>query len=221
MNLGSKVKAARQRKGWEIADLARASGVDLKTIAAIEKRDSVRSQFAQQLAAALGVPVDEILSDGEYIFEALDRHKEGMRESLAFLGEPVARMVPLISWVRATDFDEAFDPYAPGDAEDWIPAPKRAGRHAYALRVRGDSMFNPGGPKSYPEGSVIVVDPEKRSPVSGDLVIAKIDGAPEVTFKRYRNEDGRQWLQPLNPTFPRIDDPFKVLGTVLGKWEDA
>jgi SOS-response transcriptional repressor LexA len=41
-----------------------------------------------------------------------------------------------------------------------------------------------------------------------------------VTFKAYKEEDGRRWLQPLNPTHQPIREPFKVLGTIIGKWED-
>lgn len=90
---------------------------------------------------------------------------------------------------------------------------------AYALRVRGDSMTAPHG-KSYPEGAIIIVEPERRSPVNGERVIAKLDGSSDVTFKVYKEEDGRRWLQPLNAQYEPIREPFNVLGTVIGKWED-
>lgn len=32
---------------------------------------------------------------------------------------------------------------------------------------------------------------------------------------------GRIWLRALNPAYPPITDTFTVLGTVIGKWEDA
>ena len=91
----------------------------------------------------------------------------------------------------------------------------------FALRVRGDSMTAPhGSGKSYPEGCYIFVDPERRAPVNGDRVVACLSGSDEVTFKVYKNEDGRQWLQPLNPAHEPIRDNFHILGKVLGKWED-
>ena len=74
--------------------------------------------------------------------------------------------------------------------------------------------------KSYPQGSYIIVDPAKLSPNNDDRIIAKLEGCNEVTFKIYKDEDGRKWLSPLNPTYPPIMDPFKVLGTVIGKWQD-
>lgn len=127
--------------------------------------------------------------------------------------------VPLISWIQAGNWNEASDPLQPGDFQAWVPSVRAHSKSAYALRVRGDSMTAPYG-KSYPEGCIIIVEPEDRSPNNGQRVIAKLDGTDEVTFKVYKEEDGRKWLQPLNPTHLPIRDPFRVLGTVVGKWED-
>lgn len=137
-------------------------------------------------------------------------------------GPDIRGRVPLISWVRAGAFCEAADPFVPGDAERWMDCPVNHSETTFALRVRGDSMTAPtGNGRTYPEGCVIFVDPEKRSPVNGDRIVACLDGSHEVTFKVYKNEDGRQWLQPLNPSHEPIRETFRVLGTVLGKWEDG
>ena len=138
-------------------------------------------------------------------------------------GPDLRGKVPLVSWVRAGGWCEAADAIAPGDAERWLDCPVGHSRTSFALRVRGDSMTAPhGNTRTYPEGCIIFVDPERRHPVNGERIIACLDGAEhEVTFKIYKNEDGRQWLQPLNPTHEPIRAPFTVLGTVLGKWEDG
>lgn len=127
--------------------------------------------------------------------------------------------VPLISWIQAGNWAEASDPFHPGDAEAWIPSLRPTSGQAFALRVRGDSMTAPHG-KSYPEGCIIIVEPERRSPVNGERIIAKLSGSNDVTFKVFKEEDGRRWLQPLNPSHAPIRELFKVLGTVVGKWED-
>lgn len=134
-------------------------------------------------------------------------------------GPDVRMQVPLISWVEAGKFNEANDVYRVGDAEDWYPMPKKAGHNTYCLRVEGDSMTAPHG-KSYPAGSIIFVDPDQRSPASGQRVIAKLEGSDTVTFKVFVQEAGRTFLRPLNPQYPPIHDPFKIIGTVVGKWED-
>jgi SOS-response transcriptional repressor LexA len=127
--------------------------------------------------------------------------------------------VPLISWIRAGSWGEAADPFQPGEAEAWVPSMRPTSAKAFALRVRGDSMTAPYG-KSYPAGSIIIVEPERRSPSNGERIVAKLVGSDEVTFKVYKEEDGRRWLQPLNPQHESIREPFKVLGTVVGKWEE-
>lgn len=131
----------------------------------------------------------------------------------------IRRGVPLISWVQAGEWADAIAPFPPGEAEAWIPSLKAHSAKAFALRVRGDSMTAPHG-RSYPEGCIIIVEPERRMPVNGARIVAKLEGSNDVTFKVYKEEDGRRWLQPLNPNHQPIREPFKVLGTVIGKWED-
>lgn len=133
-------------------------------------------------------------------------------------GPDIRGRVPLISWVQAGVWSEAVDIYEPGYAEDWLPVLRNGSQHSYALRVQGDSMTAAHG-KSYPEGTIIIVDPEQRSPTSGQRIIAKLVGTNAVTFKVFVEEDGRRWLKPLNPQHPPINDEFRVLGTVMAKYE--
>lgn len=129
-------------------------------------------------------------------------------------GPRIMGYVPLISWVQAGQWSENGDNFEP---EQWLPCPAHHSPRTYALRVRGDSMTAPYG-RSYPEGSIIFVDPERRSPHNGQRIIALRRDSREATFKTYKNEDGRQWLQPLNPSHPPLFEPFEVLGTVIGMW---
>lgn len=136
-------------------------------------------------------------------------------------GPPLRGKVPLISWVQAGAWCHAANPHLPGQADRWLDCPVSHSPSTFVLRVRGDSMTAPhGNGKSYPEGCYIFVDPERRTPVNGDRVVACLSGSDEVTFKVYKNEDGRQWLQPLNPAHEPIRDNFHIIGKVLGKWEE-
>ena len=125
----------------------------------------------------------------------------------------------MISWVQAGAWQDIADTFQPEDAERHLPIFKGHSSKTYALKVRGDSMTAPYG-KSYPAGCYVIVDPEKRSPMNGDRIIALTPGSKEATFKVYKDEDGRRWLAPLNSTHPTIQEPFEVLGTVIMKLED-
>lgn len=124
--------------------------------------------------------------------------------------------VPLISRVSAGKWSEASDPFQPGDAEGWYPCPANHSASTYALRVWGDSMTAPYG-RSYPEGMIIYVDPEKEA-VSGDRVIARVNGDYDVNFKQLIIEGSRRYLKALNPNWPIITDEFEVIGKVIGAY---
>jgi len=135
-------------------------------------------------------------------------------------GPDTRGFVPLISWVQAGEWREAVDHLQPGDAEEWLPCPKPHSPHAFALRVRGNSMQSPyPGQKTYPEGTIIYVDPD-MSPTPGKRVVAKIRDTGEVTFKEYSEDAGRKFLRPLNPQYPviEIDEKVEIIGVVIGSY---
>lgn len=137
-------------------------------------------------------------------------------------GPDLRSKVPLVSWIAAGKWCGSGNPYPAGQAERWMDCPVNHSSTTFALRVRGDSMTAPhGNSRTYPDGCIIFVDPERRNPANGDRVLACRNGTEEATFKVYKNEDGRQWLQPLNPAHEPIRDEFHIIGTVLGKWEDG
>jgi SOS-response transcriptional repressor LexA len=204
MSVHRRIKEGRERLGLNEEQFGRMVGVSRGSVQQWEKGTTAPNRKRQPVVAGtLGLTVAELMSETENVSEV----------------EKQFGVVPLISWVRAGDWMEAADPLQPGDAEKWLPCPVNHGKRSFALRVRGDSMTAPHG-RTYPEGCIIFVDPEKRSPVNGARVIAKLAGTHEVTFKVFKEEDGRRWLQPLNPSHLPIREAFAVLGTVIGKWED-
>jgi len=69
---------------------------------------------------------------------------------------------------------------------------------SFALRVSGLSMINAG----ILEGDFVIANQEVKAR-DGDVVIALVDG--KNTVKRYRNKDGRVWLQAENPEYNDIE----------------
>ena len=138
-------------------------------------------------------------------------------ESVEQLNHP-SYSIPLISWVAAGHWCESPDSYEPGDAEDWLPAPKNAGSRTFALRVINDSMTSTyPGQRSYPHGTIIYVDPDK-SVTNGTRVVARANG--EYTFKSYIEDAGRKYLKPINPTYDKIDitEDVHICGVVIGSY---
>lgn len=65
MALGKQIRKHRDRLGWTLEHLEERSGVSVGTISALEVRDSKRSVYAAPIAKALGVTLEELLSDAD------------------------------------------------------------------------------------------------------------------------------------------------------------
>lgn len=122
---------------------------------------------------------------------------------------------PLISWVSAGQWMEAVEPYHRKAIDNWYDTTVECSEDSFWLDVQGDSMTSPVG-LSIPEGMVILVDPEAE-PRSGKLVVAKLEGVNEATFKKYVVDAGRKYLKPLNPQYQmmEIDGNCKIIGVVV------
>lgn len=173
----------------------------------------------QAIATALGVRVEWLQ------FGVEPKRAGGGSPSLDNNVEPGPEsrgLIPLISWVQAGSWSEVVDLYAVGDAEDWLPCPSNHGPRCFALRVRGESMYDPHGRRSFQDGDIVYVDPD-RQPENGTLVIAKLTDSQEATFKRLVIEGEKRYLQALNPSWPNrvmpINGDCAIVGVVFSKVE--
>lgn len=131
---------------------------------------------------------------------------------------------PLLTSVQAGVFTEA-DPITERDVKTWVATTKKASERAFWLEVAGHSMTAPpGGRPSFPEGILILVDPEQEVK-PGDFCVAGIYNNSEVTFKRFVWEDGTPWLEPLNtnPRYQSIpcNENCRIIGKVVkAQWPE-
>lgn len=219
----SRLRWALQQKGISQSDLARAIGVNR---AAINywikgKTKEVEGTNLAKAANVLGVTPLWLMT-GKGPTESKQTADIYWPSNTTTGPEPTG-LVPLISWVQAGAFCTAPDLFQPGDAESWLPSFKKMGPHAYALRVVGDSMTSPNGAtSSYPEGSIIFVDPD-RALTNGCPVVARIHEDEAATFKIYSTDAGKHFLRPLNPQYPTIEmtDDMHICGVVVGVWRDV
>ncbi|WP_273702974.1 S24 family peptidase [Candidatus Accumulibacter vicinus] len=152
-------------------------------------------------------------------FDMADTTSRFTRKGLSNVepGPPIHGCVPLISWVQAGTWCGIVDNFAPGDAEEWLPCPRKFGPHTFALRVRGLSME-----PRYQAGDIIFVDPDARAD-HGKHVVVRLDDEQEATFKQLVVEGGQRFLRALNPDWPGpklipIDGNATICGVVIGKW---
>ena len=106
------------------------------------------------------------------------------------------------------------------DRESWAYTTRKHSPNSFGLKVRGESMFNPGGKVSFQEGEIVLVDPE-MDPRNGDFVVVRLDNQDEATFKKLVIEGGEQYLMALNPDWPEriieLDESATIIGVVFEK----
>ncbi|MGV7093831.1 S24 family peptidase [Siccibacter turicensis] len=128
------------------------------------------------------------------------------------------KKIPVISWVQAGEWTESGAPVTANDVSEWIYTSANLSDEGFALKVRGDSMTNPSGFPSIPEGSLVIVDPDFGSPyeVNGRIVVAQIDGSTEATLKKFVIDGPLKYLVPLNPNYRvlEVNGNCRIVGVV-------
>lgn len=197
----------REVTSTQLADLA---GVTLQAVNGWFNTGRISKESLSAIAPALGLTSDQLLAG------AVPGNDRGPGPVPA---RAVSR-VPVISWVAAGKWQEAFDPYAPGDAARWEELTEQVGPNVFALEVRGDSMEDPGARVSFPEGCLIIVDSERKMK-PGDFVVVRNNTWDEATFKQYVVDGGEKLLKPLNPRYraQQIPHGTVVVGVVILKIE--
>lgn len=180
--------------------------------------NAIGPAHAAKFAKILGVKVEEFSP-------SLAREIAEMYESINNQSPSKPQYnYPLYTEVQAGAFTETGS-YTDRDARSWVATTKKASDKAFWLEVAGHSMTAPQGSKpSFPEGMLILVDPEEDVE-PGDFCVAGIHSDSEVTFKRFVWEDGKPWLEPLN-TNPRYQSMecgefCRIIGKVVkAQWPE-
>lgn len=206
MSVGSTIRRIRKSKNMTILELANQIGSDVGNISRLERGVQGYSQdILEKIALSLDVKISDLFASESNI------------EELAIKGR-----VPLISWVAAGKWCNVSNPYEAGDAEDWIICPVKHSTKTYALKIKGDSMHNPGGKPSFDDGDIIFVDPA-RSFDHRSYVIVRLDDENQATFKRLLIDGNRRMLEALNPAWPNrifeINEDATICGVVIARLE--
>lgn len=123
--------------------------------------------------------------------------------------------IPIISSVQAGAWTSISDQFYTHHADEWQLTPTKVSKDAFALKVEGDSMLNPYGFPSIPQGSVVIVDPQIAAK-SSDIVVAKLHSNDQATIKKLIVDYPNTYLKPLNPDYKTllIDKKTLIVGVV-------
>ncbi len=168
------------------------------------------------IAGALSVPLGWLQNGIEEIQQVSEVVSSREASNVAAIQQPHHMYrYPLVSWVTAGAWAEAVQPFPDGFSDQYDVSDYKAKGPAFWLEVKGDSMTSLSTP-SIPEGSQILVDTE-ADVRPGKLVIAKLAGSNEATFKKLVEDGGVRYLKPLNNAYPTIEctDDCRIIGVVV------
>ncbi|NBL79471.1 helix-turn-helix domain-containing protein [Proteus sp. G2672] len=196
--IGERLKSIRESRGLSQAQLAKLCGYSAASrIGNYELGErKISADDAIVISEALGISPAELMF-GSQSDQVIKNYE-----------------YPLFTKVQAGAFSTEFNSYTQKDAVSWIPTAKKASERSFWLEVEGQSMTAPpGGKPSFPEGMLILVDPEEEVEF-GDFCVARLLN-DEFTFKRLIRDGGIEYLEPLNPRYDLI--PINGNCTIIGK----
>jgi len=211
MDIGKIIRKARLDAGLTMKTVEAETGIIASNQSKIELGENKAPGFVvvAKLATLYGLSLDGV-------YNAMVDH--GGMASIAAQTKACVQL-PILSWVQAGAWSESLSDNEP----NVVASPFKCSSDAYAMVVNGDSMTSQHGAlKSFPDGSLIVVDPNVEA-INKSFVVARMDGSNEATFKQLIVDGDRKYLKPLNTQYPliNIDQPIDICGVVLGKIEES
>ncbi len=183
MQWQERVQQLMHEQGINQYTLADATGYSQPYINRLLKTDrNISLSILKKIADALSCSVEFLISDIE--------RSEPIRKI------PILKKDQIMDWLRDNETIR-------NDICQWLPSSiKELSTLAYATVVWHNDMINPGGEHSYPEGTIIIIDPEKPRE-AGQRIIAETEDK-RIIFRELRASANELFLAALQPGFPII-----------------
>lgn len=201
MKMNERIRARRKQLKLTQAALANLAGVNRVTVTGWEAGDyEPGGANLQALAIAMKC-------NPSWLLHGNGDPDEGNNLTNSSARRYGIKSIPLISWVQAGEWTDTVNSVMATSSPETIYTTAMVSDSAFALNVRGDSMTNPDGAPSIPEGAIVVVDPNVvcSAELSGKIVVARIDGSSEATIKKYVVDGPLHYLVPLNPKYKVLE----------------
>jgi SOS-response transcriptional repressor LexA len=206
--LAERVKAARKHRGMTQAALAKAAGANQSDISKIERGEIERTTHLIGLATALECDPRWLdTGDSNPPWEKPAGGYDSGTKEVAYgnsnakpsIIEYKERRYPLLSSVQAGSWGVVD--IAPSEIDDYVVCPVELGDEGFCLQVDGDSMTNPDGPYSFPNGMNVCFKAGAEINHK-DFVCIVREGEANAIFKQILLIDGTWFLHSLNPHWP-------------------
>ncbi|AGG31727.1 TPA: helix-turn-helix domain-containing protein [Morganella morganii subsp. morganii] len=209
--MNERIKARRTQLNMTQQSLAKMLGVSRVSVTkwetGVTKPDG---ENLHMLAKSLDVSPEWLLFGGN---EPLSTELVSARKTIA------VKQIPVISAVQAGDWTSTYASATIDDVLRWVNTTARVSESAFGLDVKGDSMTNPNGSPTIPEGSTVIVETQFGSieDLYGKIVVAILDGTSDATIKKLVWDAPYTYLIPLNPNFKPIvvNGNCRIIGRVI------
>lgn len=216
MKIGDRIKALREKAGLSQAKLAELAHLGIKEHGASRisnyeiGRRAPNSRDIQAISKALSRYIGNI--DPGWI-------QFGTGVNPLFLNKNEAitpnRFVQLLNWNEISD---SLKGILPERIRQKVPMfNDKCSDKAFALKIKGDAMrATITSNASFLENDVIILDPEYPTS-AGDFVIAQIEDNPEPLFRQLIEEQGIEYLKPMNHQYHiiKVTHEVKILAKLV------
>ena len=206
-NMSDRICQRMKALNLRSSNLIKATGASRGTVSQwVNGGTEPSAKYLSKLAEVLGV-TERWLNEGGLVEES---------NGNSYPGPDIRRRVPLLSSVQAGNWKEMVEGNL-DEVTEWIETTAKVSPYAFSLRVTGDSMSSPAGSGlSLPDGSLVIVDPDVE-PVSGKIVVARLNGSSDSTIKKLVVDGPNMYLMPLNPAYRPIpiDGSCEIVGVCV------
>lgn len=209
--IASRVRARREELEKSQEWLAKQAGTSQTTIDKIEHGRSRRSKFLPAVYAALGLPLDELVTGMPNVGD------ERLDGGSPHMPVPVGahKDLPVYTSAEGGPGGIIFSP----EPIDYVirPDPLANVKAGYAMYAVGDSMS-----PAFEQGDLLLINPHLPYRTGDDVLIYRVEhGQNEAVVKRLRRATPEQWqLEQFNPakhlSLPRGIWP--VCHVIVGKY---
>lgn len=221
-----RMEMLREQRGWNLAELARRSGVSYDNLTKYAKGtvQMPRGDAMERIAQTFG------LTEQELVFGSTGGTKLGIATGKVLPdydrsgSQNGTKRIPHLTLSELAQHQAGHDLFNVWSGEMNIIVDEKIRSNCIAVTVEDNSML-----PEFKPGDILICDPDADIE-PGNYVIAKVDGQPKAVFRKYRLSKGqmpgvsRVELKPLNEDYPEeyIDEghPGHIIGRCFKVMKD-